>query len=159
MIGWPSGAPCRASTRTATTAATSQPHQGSHRTMASNTATAAAALAARIWPRVPRVFLPSRWAFIASWCPDRPAATAIDSSSHPSVQCHQVISRPVSRPIAAQRVPQVQDGVDRGADPVVAGLVPVQAKRLADGLAMRSRRRCPGMIGSRLASPVPEVSR
>ena len=67
--------------------------------MTSNSTRAPTAVAARIWPRTPRVFLPSRWAFIASWCPERPAATAMDSSSHPSVQCHQVISRPVRRPV------------------------------------------------------------
>jgi hypothetical protein len=66
--------------------------------MTSSSTSAPTAVAAMIWPRVPRVFLPSRWAFIASWWPERPAATAMDSSSQPSVQCHQVISRPVRRP-------------------------------------------------------------
>ena len=52
-----------------------------------------------IRPRRERVFLPSVWARIASACPARPAATAIDSSSQPSVQCHQRISRDVRRPM------------------------------------------------------------
>ena len=127
--------------------------------MASRTATAATADTPTICHRVARVLRPCRWAFIASWCPERPAATASDSSTHPSAQFAQAISWPVSRNSPRTAYAIVLTSVQRGAESVVAGLVPVQARTSAMVWRMRSRRRCSGMTGCRLAPPVPDVSR